>query len=133
MKRAHYQAEEREKKLIAKVLELMEEAPLSTGAVVLKGEEQNLKLSPRTNVTYEKEGKGDEHPLRALLGQFDLLGDMIRVEYKESGQKIQNMLDSYVTSPEETNDEIADLCKALMVYRRVKAGKPGVEIVDRLD
>ena len=111
-----YSLKEAEDELIA----LIEEEAVDG---VVEGDAFTLKLSERTNVTYKKE-RGAPSPLLALSEEFPILNSMIRVDVRESGQKIQKMLDS----PPDDDTKTADLIKRINAVRQAKKGKPAITV-----
>lgn len=97
---------------------------------VLDGTTRCLKVTPRENVSYEKE-RGGEHPLRTLLGQYEvLLRNGVRAEYKEAGSVIEDLLAKHRDPSETLTEEELELVAKLEAVRKVKFGKPAVEVKD---
>jgi hypothetical protein len=93
------------------------------------GISQKAVVERKLNTTYEKE-RGDPHPLRKLLALFEsLLEGKIRVDYKESGKKIQDFINRVSKSGVGSEEEM-DLLEALQKVRRQTQGKPGITIKD---
>jgi len=99
--------------------------------IVLPGIKHQVKVTPKINVTYPR-GRGEPHPLRVLLPKYPQLEDMIRVQYEESGSKIQRLIDQFREKKIKAEEDI-ELAEALLKVRQEKFGKPGIVVEDRTD
>lgn len=127
-KKELYQWGQDEAKLVQALNDVVsEEVPaLEHGKHTLQGVTDEVVVQRKLNATYPKD-KGADHPLRQLLPKFDDLGNMIRIDYKESGNKIQGLVDRYYARDLRPNDN-PDLAEELAKLRQTKAGKPTITI-----
>ena len=126
-----HRAEQAERRALEKIAELCD--GLEGKTLTLIGESLQAKIRPRENVIYERQ-RGAQHPLEKLSSQFPELVSMVRKSYSESGSKIKDLLLRYyepnnggLTKKEKT------LAEKLLESRRVKSGKPTVELGNRID
>ena len=95
-------------------------------STTLQGQSKEVIVKKRVNVSYPKD-RSEEHPLRKLLREHgSLLSEMIRVDYKESGAKIQKFMDRIIAKggdPEEVS-----LFNELTEHRVKNIGKPELKI-----
>jgi len=131
-KKELWQWGEDERAVVSALTELAkEERPnVSRGSVVLDGTEHQVTVELKTNATYKKE-RGKDHPLRKLLQQFDELGELVRMEWKESGSSIQHLMDRLSAGTLEPSDN-EELAKALAEVRQEKPAKSGIKVEDRI-
>lgn len=119
-----------------KVLACLEEEaylidPIRVGAVVVEGTKLNAKVTFKENVTYAK-SRGDDHPLLKIVRVHDDLGVMVRIEYKEKGSAIGDLIDRYKSGRLLKTDN-AELAGALVEVRTIKKGKSSIEIKGKVD
>jgi len=98
------------------------------GKTVLMGGDKTVEIERKLNANYPKQ-RGAEHPLRKLMGMYDDLGKMVRVEYKESGKQIQELVDRFRAGTLKPTDN-ADLAQSLLKIREEKQAKPTIKIKD---
>lgn len=117
-----------EKECLEYLNNLAQHPEVTKGTVTLDGTKQRAKITRRVNVSYPKP-RGEEHPLRKLMTEYPSLGDMIRVDYKESGTKIEKLIDRVFSEKASPGDDI-ELATALKEVRVIKAGKPSIVVED---
>lgn len=116
---------------IVKRIDSCAEKTFQKGSKTFFGKEHKAKLNRRVNVSYPRP-KGADHPLADLLEDFsDILANKVRIELKESGAKIENLLDKYPNISEDTlEDEVMTVEELLVLKlqksRAVSVGKPSV-------
>lgn len=108
------------------------EPTLTKGKVTLTGMMETVTVERKVNASYPKD-RGAEHPIRKLLPEFDAsLAGMVKMEYKEAGAQIQDLLDRFRHKKLRPNDN-EELARALLAVRTEKPGKPGIQIEARID
>ena len=90
------------------------------GIVNVMGEKMGFKFTRKQNISYPRE-RGEEHPLKILMEEFTGLEEMVKLEYKEKGVSIENLI--------KNQPELKSVI-ALKKVRVVNQGKSGVEVVD---
>lgn len=103
---------------------------LDVGKTVLEGVQQKVTVERHLSASYPRE-RGEEHPLRLLLGKFDELGALLNVDYKESGKKIQALLARAKDDKLKLGDN-AELAAELVKIRQTKAAKPKFIVEDKV-
>lgn len=99
------------------------------GSYQIDGRSNRVDITIRHNVTY-KRNRGEDHPLRVLLKEFDkALGDLIKIDYEESGSKIEKLIER-VKSGNVGPDDDPELVRRLLEVRVEKEGKPSIKIED---
>lgn len=101
------------------------------GTIRVNGVTHVAKLEKSLNPQYAR-AKGEEHPLRRLLQEYPQVGDLIRVDYEESGSKIQQLLDR-LAAGQLLPDDSQELAVALASVRSTKPAKLKVVIEERTD
>jgi len=97
------------------------------GTVRVNGAYDCFKVKKGTRAKYQKE-RGAPHPLGTVLQQFPkVLKDRIRIQFEESGQKVQTLIDK-----PESDDEKACV-QELLKTRQVVPAKPGIDVEPRKD
>jgi len=104
---------------------------LKKGRVKLAGTTQSITVERKLNASYPKD-RGAEHPLRKLMPQFDELGKLVNVEYKEKGAQIQGLLDR-LRDGKLRPDDNEELARALLEVRIEKPAKVSIKVEDRID
>jgi len=100
-------------------------------SVRLRGEVEEVRVARRENVRYVKP-RGARHPLSTLLNLYpEELLPLIRVDYKESGDKLRKLLQRVADGKgtERENEVAAELVKV----RETSPGKPRIEVSPRAD
>jgi len=120
-----------ERALVQALDEAAGKVEIKIGMVIAEGTQQRAKVTRKQNSKYPRP-RGDQHPLRALLGKHTALVELIRVDYEESGSKITQLLERLHTNmlrPEDDRELAEDLDKV----RETTSGKPSILIEDRPD
>lgn len=97
------------------------------GTVTIEGEELQVKVRRRQNVTYDKE-RGAPHPLIALIKRFPFLAKKCTIDVKEKGSQIEKLL-----AAEDLKGAEKEACNEIQKLRLVKPGKSGIEIIKKAD
>lgn len=103
---------------------------VTKGLVKISGSLDTVKVTRKRNVKYEKE-RGARHPLAVLIQRYPVLVPLIKVDYGESGEKVQALLDRVAAG--QGTDEEAEVAKELQKTRVTTPGKPGIELEARKD
>lgn len=142
LKREEHQVRE-EIRIITDIFEEMADATSDKklGRISILGSTFSVNVNKKQNVTYPRL-RGADHPLKVLMQEFPEIEGMVRTEYKESGTKIQKLLDAYPDLPEDkselgaidcTNDRKLQVAVSLSEVREVNPAKSGIEIKELED
>jgi chaperonin GroEL (HSP60 family) len=130
IQREKYLVNSAEVQLIAELHRLSEEltnnGESDTKVTVLKGTTQAVKITPRTNVTYDKTEDGD-NILESLFSKYPQhMETLVRRDYKERKTAVDKFIDEHTEiRPESTESVIAqELCE----HRKTKNGKPNIKV-----
>lgn len=118
-----FTAQLRDKEAVAALLSLLEE---SSGPKTFQGTTHSVKVTPKVNVSYQRD-RGEPHPLQKLVEQFPSFMSMLRIEYRESGGKVRELVGDYKCGIILSEGQ-AQLAQAILKTRKVTQGKPTISI-----